>query len=88
MWRIALEMAALFLTPFVAYALYLAALRRWPFAVEHWSRGALSLLVMAGLTVAIAGTLFLGLRAERHLGAYVPAHMENGKLVPGRWTGE
>ncbi len=88
MWRVTLEMAALFLTPFAAYALYLSARRRWPFAIEHWSRGALSLLVLAGLAVAVAGTFALGLRAERHYGRYEPAHMENGRLVPGRWVDE
>ncbi|MBL8587760.1 MAG: hypothetical protein JNK46_04460 [Methylobacteriaceae bacterium] len=85
MWRAVLESAALFVTPFVAYALYLVALRRYPFAVEHWTKGALALLLVAGLVVAIVGTFLLGLRAERHYGGYVPAHMENGKLVPGRW---
>jgi hypothetical protein len=25
-----------------------------------------------------------GIFAPRHAGAYVPAHIENGKLVPGR----
>jgi hypothetical protein len=28
--------------------------------------------------------LILGVLAPRHSGAYVPAHIENGTLVPGR----
>ena len=86
MWRVILEPAAFFDTPFVAYWLYLVARRRYPFAVEHWTHGALAGLVIAGLAVAVAGTFLVGLRAERHFGAYVPAHMENGKLVPGQWV--
>ena len=83
MWRIILEPAALFLSPFLAYALYLTALRRYPLAVAHWSRGTLSALAFSGLVIAVGGTLVFGLRAERHLGVYVPAHVQNGQLMPG-----
>ncbi len=34
--------------------------------------------------IAVAGMLTFGIFAVRHEGAYVPAHIENGKLVPGR----
>jgi hypothetical protein len=84
MWRAVLEPVAFFLSPFVAYGLYLGFRRRYPLAADHWSRGAFSTLALIGLLLAAAGVLLLGIFAERHSGAYVPAHIENGKLVPGR----
>lgn len=84
MWRAILEPAAFFIAPFVAYVLWLVLRRKYPFAVEHWTQGSLALLSLAGLFLSLAFILFLGLNVERKQGAYVPAHMENGKLVPGR----
>lgn len=84
MWRVVLEPALLFLSPFVLYAAALLAFRTPPFAAYYWSRGTLSWLTLAGLCVAVVGMLLLGVFAERHSGAYVPAHIENGRLVPGR----
>lgn len=84
MWRALLEPVLLFLSPFLAYALFLGLRRRYPLTADHWTRGALSTLGLIGLVLAAAGMLFLGLFAERHVGGYVPAHIENGKLVPGR----
>jgi hypothetical protein len=84
MSRIILEPALLFASPFVVYLIYLALRRTYPFAVDHWTHGAISALTLAGLAVAVAGMLFFGIFAVRHEGAYVPAHIEDGKLVPGR----
>ncbi|BDV34547.1 MULTISPECIES: DUF6111 family protein [Methylocystis] len=84
MWRIALQTALLFLTPFVAYVGFHLLQRRWPFVAELWHGRVLSLLTIAGLITAIAGMLTLGLTG-RQQGAYVPAHVENGRLVPGQF---
>jgi MFS family permease len=84
MWRFLLEPALLFLSPFAFYAATLLLRRTPPFAGYYWSRGTLSWLTLVGLAVAVAGMLLFGIFAERHGGAYVPAHIENGKLVPGR----
>ncbi len=84
MWRAVLEPLAFFLSPFLAYGLYLGLRRRYPLAPDHWSRGVFSTLGLVGLLTAVAGMLVLGIFAERHSGGYVPAHIENGKLVPGR----
>jgi hypothetical protein len=84
MWRAILEPALLFATPFVLYALFHAAQRRWPFVAELWSRGTISTLTIAGLVVAIVGMVMFGL-STRNQGAYVPAHIEDGRLAPGRF---
>ncbi|ACK49759.1 conserved hypothetical protein [Methylocella silvestris BL2] len=84
MWRVILEPALLFGSPFAAYILYLWARQKYPFAVDHWTQSAVSTLVLAGLAVAVAGVLLIGVFAERHHGSYAPAHIENGHLVPGQ----
>jgi hypothetical protein len=84
MWRFMIEPVLLFLSPFAFYAASLMLRRTPPFASEPWSRGTLSWLTLAGLLIAIGGMIFFGVYAERHSGAYVPAHIENGKLVPGK----
>ncbi|MGH6862698.1 MAG: DUF6111 family protein [Methylocella sp.] len=84
MWRAILEPALLFASPFAAYTIYLVLRQNDPFVTEHWTKGAVSTLTLAGLAIAVAGMIAFGIFAPRHEGAYVPAHIENGKLVPGR----
>lgn len=84
MWRAIVETALLFLTPFVAYALFHSLQLRWPFVRALWHGKVVSLLTIAGLLVAIVGVVALGL-TRLNQGAYVPAHVENGKLQPGRF---
>jgi hypothetical protein len=84
MWRAMLEPALLFLAPFIAYAALLVLRRNTVFISDSWGRGTVSLLTLAGLAAAVLWFVYLGFNAERHSGAYVPAHIENGKLVPGR----
>lgn len=83
MLRSALDPLALFLSPFIVFAAYLALRARYPLAVEHWTRGRISALTLIGLFIAAAGMFFFGLNATRGQGAYIPAHIENGALVPG-----
>lgn len=82
MWRVILETALFFFTPFVVYALFHLAQKRWPFVAELWHGRIVSLLTIAGLVLAIGGMVTLGLTGL-HQGEYVPAHVENGKLAPG-----
>lgn len=83
MIRAVLEGVFLFLIPFALFGLLLALRRRHVFDKEHWSP-AFVWLVGAGFALAIASLLWTGLFAERHTGVFEPAHMENGRLVPGR----
>ena len=84
MGRTLLEPLALFLSPFAIYALYLALRARYPLEVEHWTRGRVSILTLIGLAAAVLGLVALNVVAPRGQGVYVPAHVENGVLVPGR----
>ncbi|GGH28730.1 hypothetical protein GCM10007036_38130 [Alsobacter metallidurans] len=83
MTRAFVEEFLLFLVPFALYALWLVARRRTPLAKVHWE-GSLSWLVLAGLALASASLVLTGFEAPRGAGAYVPAHMENGRFVPGK----
>ena len=85
MARMVFETVGLFLLPFVAFAVYLLLRARYPLAVEHWTRGRLSWLAMAGLAAAAGGLLAANLLAPRGHGRYLPAHLENGVIVPGRF---
>lgn len=85
MWRSLFEPLLLFALPFVAYAVYLLLCQRYPFTLRAWSRITVSVLTLVGLAAAVVGVLGFGVFAPRHLGAYVPAHVENGRLVPGRF---
>jgi uncharacterized protein DUF6111 len=84
MGRTVLEPLALFLTPFAVYALYLALRSRYPLELEHWTRGRVSILTLIGLAAAVIGFVAVNAFAPRGRGVYIPAHVENGVLVPGR----
>jgi hypothetical protein len=84
MGRAVFEPLALFLSPFAIYAVYLALRSRYPLEVQHWTTGCVSVLTLIGLAVAVLGLVALDLLAPRGHGLYVPAHEENGVLVPGR----
>jgi hypothetical protein len=84
MGRTVIEPLALFLSPFAAYAVYLVLRARYPLEFEHWTRGRVSILTLLGLAAAVLGFGALDALAPRGHGVYVPAHVENGVLVPGR----
>jgi hypothetical protein len=83
MLRAALEPIAMFLSPFALFAIYLIVRSRYPLAVEHWPRSRVATLTLVGLGVTVLGMALLASFAPRGQGAYVPARIENGKLIPG-----
>jgi hypothetical protein len=85
MGRTIFEPLALFLSPFAIYALYLVVRARYPLEVEHWTRGRVSILTLLGLGAAVIGLVAVNVFAPRGSGVYVPAHVEKGILVPGRF---
>ncbi|MCJ2013842.1 DUF6111 family protein [Methylobacterium sp. J-076] len=84
MLRRAIEEFGLFLIPFGLFLVLLLVTGRNPIRLHHWSAQA-SRLVLAGLLVVIASLLYEGLFSDRSERGYVPPHMENGQLVPGRF---
>lgn len=76
--------ALLFFIPFAAFAVYLVARRRNPLQWASWSDQSL-MLAIAGLVCVILAFLVTGMTADRPTGAFEPTHMENGRVVPGRF---
>ncbi len=84
MGRILLDVLVPFLLPFAGYVVFLLLRRRYPFVATAWTRGPVAALVVGGLALAVLSLLLAGLFWPRAKGDYVPAHLENGVLVPGR----
>jgi len=84
MTRVILGEALLFFLPFALFALYLLARRRHPLRWASWSEQSIT-LVLAGLICVILAFVVTGLTADRPTGAFEPTHLENGRVVPGRF---
>jgi hypothetical protein len=84
MLRRVIEEFGLFLIPFALFLVYLLLVGRNPLRLVHWTPQLLR-LVLLGLAVVIGTLVYDGLFSERREDGYVPAHMENGRLVPGQF---
>ena len=73
-----------FTIPFAIYIGVLVVQLNDPFAITNWTRRVVIPLTSAGIVLAVGSLVVIGLMAPRHEGAYVPAHEENGQIVPGR----
>lgn len=75
---------ALFLAPFVLYALFLWATREGILHPDQWRPPVLAVLSIAAIALTAVGFVLIAeyTGAPAH-STYVPAHLENGKLVPG-----
>jgi hypothetical protein len=76
--------ALLFLLPFIAFALYLLAVKRNPLKWAAWSEQTWW-LVIAGLSAVIASLIVTGITADRMQGSFRPTHVEDGRVVPGEF---
>ena len=75
---------ALFLTPFAIYALFVWATREGILDPAAWSPQRLAWLTIIALTLMIGSFVFFAeFTGNPPESAYVPAHVENGRLVPG-----
>ena len=75
---------ALFLTPFVLYAAFLYATSIGVLQSSSWSIPRLAALVIVSLVLVIGSFVLLAQFSGAPPGStYVPAHIENGKFVPG-----
>jgi len=75
---------ALFLAPFVAYGLFVWATREGLLHPEAWSVRMLVVLSLVAVALTAVGFVVIAQNSGGPAGStYVPAHIENGKLVPG-----
>jgi len=85
MIRPVLTELALFLTPFLVYALFLWATKAGVLDPTQWTLPRIGWLVIAALVLMIGSFVVLaqfGGSAPRS--TYTPAHVEDGVLVPGQ----
>jgi uncharacterized protein DUF6111 len=74
----------LFLLPFVLYAAFLVATRARVLQWKAWTPRRLASLVIVSLLLMVGSLLVLAQFSGSPPGStYVPAHIENGKFVPG-----
>ena len=84
MIRPVLTELALFLTPFVIYAIFLWATRTGVLDPAQWSLSRLAWLVIAALLLMIGSFVVLAQWGGSPPGStYVPARIEDGRFVPG-----
>jgi hypothetical protein len=75
---------ALFASPFIAYALFLWVARKGVVHPGEWSTRVLVVLtVMAVVLTAIGFAAVAQLSGAPAHSDYIPAHVENGRIVPG-----
>jgi hypothetical protein len=84
MIRPVLTELAIFLIPFVAYALFLIATRSGVLASSSWPVHLVAKLVLGSLLLVIISFVLLAhFSGAPPESTYIPAHIENGRLVPG-----
>jgi hypothetical protein len=84
MIRPVLTEIGIFLIPFVAYALFLLVTRSGVLARSSWPAHLVAKLVLGSLLLVIVSFIMLAhFRGAPPGSTYIPAHIENGKFVPG-----
>ncbi len=74
----------LFLVPFLLYAAFLAATRTGIMQPDAWTLRRITGLVIVSLALMAGSFVVLAQFSGAPPGStYVPAHIENGKFVPG-----
>ena len=85
MIRPVLSELLLFVLPFVLYAVFLWATRAGVMDPESWPVSRLIMLAIFSFVLVIGSFLYFANYAGAPPGStYVPAHIEDGKFVPGR----
>ena len=84
MIRPALTEFGIFLIPFAVYALFLIASRSGVTASSSWPAHLLAKLVLGSLLLVVVSLVLLAhFSGAAPNSTYIPAHIENGKFVPG-----
>lgn len=74
----------IFLIPFAVYALFLLATRSGLLLQASWPVHVVAKLVLGALLLVIASFILLAhFSGAPPNSTYIPAHIENGKFVPG-----
>jgi hypothetical protein len=74
----------IFLIPFAVYAMFLVASRSRVFTSASWPPPVVGRLTLGALLLVIVSLVLLANFSGAPPGStYIPAHMENGKLVKG-----
>jgi hypothetical protein len=85
MIRIGFTEIALFAAPFVLYAVFLLATRAGVLDLESWPLSRIAWLSIAALMLVVGSFVYFANFGGAPPGStYVPAHIENGKFVPGQ----
>jgi hypothetical protein len=75
---------ALFVAPFVIYAIYLWATQAKIIDLEAWDPRTVAGLTIAALVLMLVSFVLIAEFSGAPPGSsYVPAHVENGRVVPG-----
>jgi len=84
MIRPVLTEVGIFLIPFAVYALFLLATRSGRVAQTSWPLRVIARLVLGSLLLVIVSLVMLAhFSGAPPNSTYIPAHVENGKFVPG-----
>ena len=74
----------IFLIPFAAYAIFLIATRSGVLVSSSWPAHLVAKLVLGSLLLVVISFILLAQFSGAPPDAtYVPAHIENGRLIPG-----
>ena len=84
MIRPALTEVGIFLIPFAVYALFLVVTRSGLMAQASWPLHIVAKLVLGSLLLVVVSFILLAhFSGAPPNSTYIPAHIENGKFVPG-----
>jgi hypothetical protein len=84
MIRPALTEIGIFLIPFAVYALFLIATRSGLLVQTSWPLQLVAKLAVGSLLLVVLSFIMLAhFSGSAPNSTYVPAHIENGRLVPG-----
>jgi hypothetical protein len=84
MIRPALTEIGIFLIPFAVYTLFLIATRSGVMSQSSWPAHIIAKLALGSLLLVIVSFILLAhFSGASPNSTYIPAHIENGRLVPG-----
>jgi len=84
MIRPALTEIGIFLIPFAVYALFLIATRSGLLVQSSWPIQLVAKLALGSLLLVVVSFILLAhFSGASPNSTYIPAHIENGRLVPG-----